>query len=147
MDSTNALIHRPSWQRYQNFLQLKRGMLHNRINWNSGYKSAGNWQAKIINLVKNLKDHLSLGKFLQQDNMFFIMNVSNTKRKSLVLVSSLEQNLNKIRKWLGAPALIMAPLTYACHNQFTRGGVEDTRLEAKDKDTKKIWGQGQPFRG
>ena len=30
-----------------------------------------------------------------------------------------------------------------------RGGVEDTRLEAKDKDTKKIrgQGQGQPFRG
>ena len=35
-------------------------------------------------------------------------------------------------------------------NQFSnRGGVEDTRLEAKAKDTKKIrgQGQGQPFRG
>ena len=30
---------------------------------------------------------------------------------------------------------------------MTRGGVEDTRLEAKVKDTKKIRGQGQPFRG
>ena len=32
---------------------------------------------------------------------------------------------------------------------FCRGGVEDTRLEAKAKakDTKKIRGQGQPFRG
>ena len=32
---------------------------------------------------------------------------------------------------------------------FYRGGVEDTRLEAKAKDTKKIRGQrqGQPFRG
>ena len=32
---------------------------------------------------------------------------------------------------------------------FIRGGVEDTRLEAKAKDTKKIRGQGrgQPFRG
>ena len=31
----------------------------------------------------------------------------------------------------------------------SRGGVEDTRLEAKAKDTKKIrgQGQGQPFRG
>ena len=29
----------------------------------------------------------------------------------------------------------------------TRGGVEDTWLEAKAKDTKKIRGQGQPFRG
>ena len=29
----------------------------------------------------------------------------------------------------------------------TRGGVEDTRLEAKAKDTKKIRGQGQSFRG
>ena len=30
-----------------------------------------------------------------------------------------------------------------------RGGVEDTRLEAKAKDTKKVrdQGQGQPFRG
>ena len=28
-----------------------------------------------------------------------------------------------------------------------RGGVEDTKLEAKAKDTKKIRGQGQPFRG
>ena len=32
---------------------------------------------------------------------------------------------------------------------MTRGGVEDTRLEAKAKDTKKFrgQGQGQPFRG
>ena len=32
---------------------------------------------------------------------------------------------------------------------LNRGGVEDTRLEAKAKDTKKIrgQGQGQPFRG
>ena len=30
---------------------------------------------------------------------------------------------------------------------MSRGGVEDTRLEAKAKDTKKIRGQGQPFRG
>ena len=34
---------------------------------------------------------------------------------------------------------------------MARGGVEDTRLEAKAKDTKKIpgqgKGQGQPFRG
>ena len=30
---------------------------------------------------------------------------------------------------------------------ITRGGVEDTRFEAKAKDTKKIRGQGQPFRG
>ena len=34
---------------------------------------------------------------------------------------------------------------------LTKGGVEDTRLEAKAKDTKKIrgqgQGQGQPFRG
>ena len=34
-------------------------------------------------------------------------------------------------------------------NATARGGVEDTRLEAKAKakDTKKIRGQGQPFRG
>ena len=30
---------------------------------------------------------------------------------------------------------------------FCRGGVEDTRFEAKAKDTKQIRGQGQPFRG
>ena len=69
--------------------------------------------------------------------MFFDMNVSNTKSKNLVLASPLKQNLNKIRNWLGAPELIMAPLT--------KGGVENTRLEAKD--TKKIQDQGQeqPF--
>ena len=34
-------------------------------------------------------------------------------------------------------------------NLWARGGVEDTRLEAKAQDTKKIrgQGQGQPFRG
>ena len=34
-------------------------------------------------------------------------------------------------------------------NNFSRGGVEDARLEAKAKETKKIrgQGQGQPFRG
>ena len=64
------------------------------------------------------------------------MNVSNTKSKNLVLVSPLKQNLNKIRNWFGAPELIMAPLS--------RGGVEDTKLEAKDK--KKIRGQEQSFR-
>ena len=34
-------------------------------------------------------------------------------------------------------------------NLIIRGGVEDTRLEAKAQDTKKIrgQGQGQPFRG
>ena len=31
--------------------------------------------------------------------------------------------------------------------QITRDEVEDTRLEAKVKDTQKIRGQGQPFRG
>ena len=30
---------------------------------------------------------------------------------------------------------------------FIKGGVEDTRLEAKAKATKKIRGQGQSFRG
>ena len=37
----------------------------------------------------------------------------------------------------------------ASKNQCIRGGVEDTRLEDKAKDTKKIrgQGQGQPFRG
>ena len=38
-----------------------------------------------------------------------------------------------------------------CLRLIARGGVEDTRLEAKAKDTKKIrgqgQGQGQPFRG
>ena len=35
------------------------------------------------------------------------------------------------------------------YNNNTRSGVEDTRLEAKAKNTKKIrgQGQGQPFRG
>ena len=57
------------------------------------------------------------------------MIVSNTKSKNLVLASPLKQNLNKIRNWLRAPELIMAPLT--------RGGVKDTKLEANAKGTKK----------
>ena len=38
---------------------------------------------------------------------------------------------------------------FALVTPLIRGGVEDTRLEAKAKDTKKIrgQGQGQPFRG
>ena len=51
--------------------------------------------------------------------MFFDMNVSNTKSKNLVLASPLMQNLNKIRNWLEVRELIMVPLTYARHNQFT----------------------------
>ena len=47
----------------------------------------------------------------------------------------------------GANGKILVPLftSWLIH----RGGVEDTRLEAKAKDTKKIrgQGQGQPFRG
>ena len=31
--------------------------------------------------------------------------------------------------------------------KISRGGVEDSRLEVKTKDTKKIQGLGQPFRG
>ena len=31
--------------------------------------------------------------------------------------------------------------------RLSKDGVEDTRLEAKAKDTKKIQGQGQPSRG
>ena len=40
----------------------------------------------------------------------------------------------------------LPPIKYQL-SAITRGGVEDTRLEAKAKDTKKIRGQGQPFRG
>ena len=42
-----------------------------------------------------------------------------------------------------------ASTTVFQHQVHYRGGVEDTRLEAKAKDTKKIrgQGQGQPFRG
>ena len=36
---------------------------------------------------------------------------------------------------------------YGLGGGLNRGGVEDTRLEAKAKDTQKIRGQGQPFRG
>ena len=58
-------------------------------------------------------------KFLLHDNMFFGLNVSNTKSKNLVLASQLKQNLKKIRNWFGVPELIMVPLSYAGHSQFT----------------------------
>ena len=51
--------------------------------------------------------------------MFFDLNIPNFKSKNLVLASPLKQNLNKIKNWLGAPELVMAPRTYARHNQFT----------------------------
>ena len=46
------------------------------------------------------------------------------------------------------PCMVSATVQY-CATLLSRGGVEDTRLEAKAKakDTKKIRGQGQPFRG
>ena len=47
------------------------------------------------------------------------------------------------------PPCSFGPVTFFSERPCTRGGVEDTRLEAKAKDTKKIRGQGQakPFRG
>ena len=52
-----------------------------------------------------------------------------------------------MRQWV----LIGANYSLLCvwFKLIPRGGVEDTRLEAKAKDTKKIrgQGQGQPFRG
>ena len=47
------------------------------------------------------------------------------------------------------PALTARPCLSRKRKVFIRGGVEDTRLKAKAKDTKKIrgQGQGQPFRG
>ena len=36
---------------------------------------------------------------------------------------------------------------FIVYTVITRGGVEDTRLEAKAKDTKKIRGQGEPLQG
>ena len=38
-------------------------------------------------------------------------------------------------------------MLYRLEVVVSRGGVKDIRLEAKAKDTKKIRGQGQPFRG
>ena len=68
--------------------------------------------------------------------MFFGINVSNTKSKNLVLAFPLKQNLNKIRSWLGVPELIMAPLT--------RGGVEDTKLEAKGRKKSEAKAKNSP---
>ena len=46
-------------------------------------------------------------------------------------------------------AILLANTKKSLKSVQSRGGVEDTRLEAKAKvnDTKKIRGQGQPFRG
>ena len=47
------------------------------------------------------------------------------------------------------PDVIKSSILLLTEIVLARGGVEDTRLEAKAKDTKKIrgQGQGQPFRG
>ena len=55
---------------------------------------------------------------------------------SLALASSLVSSTPPLCTRLGKIIIVI-----------DRGGVEDTRLEAKVKDTKKIQGQGQPFRG
>ena len=55
-----------------------------------------------------------------------------------------------LRFWRCYIAWVWAEGPKICDSEFiTRSGVEDTRLEAKTKDTKKIrgLGQGQPFRG
>ena len=84
--------------------------------------------------------------------LFFSINCIRNK---LVHVSFVElfdfiiyQHLNKRTKIL---PLATSQIAHLCNQliMFARGGVEDTRLEAKAKDTKKIrgQGQGQPFRG
>ena len=60
-----------------------------------------------------------------------------------------------IKNNLPVPVYLMIPCNYCTNPELVaqimkysnRGGVEDTRLEAKAKDTKKIRGQGQHFRG
>ena len=66
-------------------------------------------------------------------NLFADDTVLIMSHKSIEkLQNQVNYEINQVRKWMNA-----------------RGGVEDTRLEAKAKDTKKIQGQGQgqPFRG
>ena len=67
------------------------------------------------------------------------------KHKNIVkLQENVTSGIKHFEKWMEANKLTIS---------ITRGGVEDTRLEAKAKakDTKKIrgqgQGQGQPFRG
>ena len=67
-----------------------------------------------------------------------------TKIKYIIKIKWFHANQNIYQK-------LYKFLSYILFCVFTRGGVEDTRLEAKAKakDTKKIrgQGQGQPFRG
>ena len=64
-------------------------------------------------------------------------NLEKFCRRSLALASDFFESLV-----LASNVVSSTPPLFIC-----RGGVEDTRLEAKAKDTKKIRGQGQPFRG
>ena len=69
-----------------------------------------------------------------------ILFVHNKSLKFLYSILLSEANLYmQTIQYVGSLALAV----------IIRGGVEDTRLEAKAKDTKKIrgQGQGQPFRG
>ena len=61
----------------------------------------------------------------------------------------LQHSHNKYLQFSFSPATPCFPikLFHLSVSVETKGGVENTRLEAKAKDTKKIRGQGQPFRG
>ena len=66
------------------------------------------------------------------------------------MASSLQVKRILLTNWRNLAAVNYLSLRHCGANGLTveiRGGVEATRLEAKAKDTKKIRGQGQSFRG
>ena len=113
----------------------------------------GKTKVKIFNEVKFIKivSHQKLLEKKKQKNLFFLdfsKFLSSCQYSILVVCCFIQFERNSFNSKLCRISQMGCNQVcniIACVN--TRGGVEDTRLEAKD--TKKIrgQGQGQPFRG
>ena len=79
-------------------------------------------------------------------DLFSIQSVVTVFKKNFLVCLELVRYSNVALHFLFTLTVSFLNVLYKV---YIRGGVEDTRLEAKAKDTKKIRGkrQGQPFRG
>ena len=81
-------------------------------------------------------------------NIYHVIRKNSSKIREGGVRILYRTNIKPVRLNCGSYSSFEHCALYICCPK-TRGGVEDTRLEAKAKDTKKIRGQGQeqPFRG
>ena len=118
---------------------------------------------KVLNFAgARLKDAdlVSLAKGIKEDQLSKLRSNVIRNLKNVKKIPNGPEDSSEISDYVGQVRIlqnglsedykrIMADVSNKCIEIMGRGGVEDTRLEAKAKDTKKIrgQGQGQPFRG